>query len=840
MLPSDLPTEMNRDDQAPALAPAAIAPPRAAWWRQTWFVSLWFIGATLLIYQPAWFGAPLYDDMDHLTPPELQSLEGLAQIWTKLGVVSQYYPVTHTVFWLQHRLWGDSMLGYHLLNIVLHAVGASLLWRVLRRLAIPGAWLAAAIYAVHPIMVESVAWVSELKNTLSSACYLAAALAYLDYDAIRRRSMYGLALGLFVVGLLSKGVIAVLPAVLLVAFWWQRGRISWRRDVVPLLPFFVAAIGMGLLTAWMERKFIGAEGAAFALTPVERVLIAGRVIWFYLGHLFWPSTLIFIYPRWHVSATAAWQYVFPFTAVLLVGAAWAWRRRSRGPLAALLIFIGSLVPVLGFLNVYPFRYSFVADHYCYLASIAVFTAMGAVVARGWTNGAGGRRAAFGGLSALILVTLGVLSWRQSHHYRDDETVWRATIAENPNCFLAYSNLSADLLLRGAVDEAIVMARKALALEPGFAEPYNSLGNALHRKGQAEEALSCYRKALEIRPDLAQVHLNIGLVYREKGDLAAAIQAFEQAVTLRPEFVQAHVVLANALLQQHRVPDAVAHLESALHIMPDDPDALSNLGNALLQKGDVDGAIVQLQRALVYQPSNAMTRDDLGNALLQKDRVDEAIRQYEQALAINPKLDLAHYNFAFALLRKNQVDDAVAHFLQALALTPTLAAAEFQLGNIMFGRGRVDDAIAHYERAIAAQPDFVEARLNLAGALFQLRRVGEVVTQTRAALAVQPDNPRILSSFAWLLSTWPDAAIRNGPEAVRLATRADELTQGRDPMIVRALAAAYAETGRFGDAVTTAQRALRLAEAASDAGLAGDLRAQIKLHEAGSPFRDGAP
>src|SRR5262245_54015546 len=256
--------------------------------RLDWVLSLLLLVLTMAAYLPAWHGTPIWDDDAHLTKPELRSFEGLVRIWTQPGATQQYYPLLHSLFWVEHRLWGDGTLGYHLVNISLHSLSALLLLRILRRLEIPGAWLAAAIFALHPIQVESVAWISELKNTLSTFFYLAGGLLYLKFDGTRGKKFYAGALILFVLGLLSKTVIATLPAALLLVFWWKRGTLSWKRDVVPLLPFFALGIAAGMLTAWVERKFIGAEGATFELTLLQRGLIAGRVTWFYLAKLFWP------------------------------------------------------------------------------------------------------------------------------------------------------------------------------------------------------------------------------------------------------------------------------------------------------------------------------------------------------------------------------------------------------------------------------------------------------------------------------------------------------------------------------------------------------------------------
>ena len=268
-----------------------------------WVLLLALLLVTLAAYYPAWHGGLLWDDDAHITRVDLRSLHGLSRIWFDIGATQRYYPVTHSAFWVLHRLFGDATLGYHLLNISLHATAAFLFAVILRRLAVPGAVLAAFIFALHPVHVESVAWITELKNTLSGVLYLSAALAYLRFDMDRRRQWYALALGLFALALLSKTVTATLPAALLVVFWWQRGQLRLREDVLPLLPFFAFGIIGGAVTSWVERTHIGAAGAAFDLSLIERALIAGRAIWFYLAKLVWPANLVFVYPRWNIDSS---------------------------------------------------------------------------------------------------------------------------------------------------------------------------------------------------------------------------------------------------------------------------------------------------------------------------------------------------------------------------------------------------------------------------------------------------------------------------------------------------------------------------------------------------------
>jgi len=327
--------------------------------------------ATLIAYLPALRGGLLWDDDHHLTSPDLQSFHGLWRIWFDPGATQQYYPLLHSAFWIEHRIWGDSVLGYHVANVLLHATAVFLLIAILRRLSLPGAWLAGFMFALHPICVEAVAWISEQKSTLSGVLYLCSALAWLHFDQTRSKRKYFLATGLFVLALLSKTVTATLPAALLVVLWWKRGRVDWRRDARPLLPWLALGACAGIFTAWMERTSIGAQGPDFALTLAARFLLAGRAICFYAGKLLWPAGLMFTYPRWTFDTREWWQYGFPALVVAVAIALALAARRHRGPLAGFLLFAGTLFPVLGFLNVYPFLFSFVADHFQYLACLGI-------------------------------------------------------------------------------------------------------------------------------------------------------------------------------------------------------------------------------------------------------------------------------------------------------------------------------------------------------------------------------------------------------------------------------------------------------------------------------------
>lgn len=515
--------------------------------RNSWLFAFVLMAAVALSYSPAWNGRPVWDDDAYITKVELRSLDGLVNIWARPGTTLQYYPLVYSVFWLEYKIWGDTTWPYHFVNIFLHACSAILLWRILRRLKIPGAWLAASIFALHPVQVESIAWITELKNTLSGALVLSSTLLYLRFDESRKRSEYAGALALFALGLISKSVIATLPAALLVIFWWKRGKVAWKKDVIPLLPLFILGISSGAFTAWMERNAVGAHGNQFRLSILERCLVAGRAFWFYIAKLFWPTDLTFIYPRWNVSYLIWWQYLFPILAVIFVVLCWKVRSRSRGPLAAVLLFVGILFPALGFLNVYPFVYSYVADHFQYLASIAIITLASSgitlLLGKFLTQSPALIRYVIPGA---IPVVLAILTWHQAIMYRDAETLYLTTIRRNPDCWLAHNNLCSIFLAQGKTDEALHHAEEALRLQPGDVEPHIAIGDVLLRKRQPLEAIAHYKTALTIQPDFAEGHSHLGSAYLLSQRFSEAIAQYRKTLSLSPRSLAAHNNLASLL------------------------------------------------------------------------------------------------------------------------------------------------------------------------------------------------------------------------------------------------------------------------------------------------------
>lgn len=523
---------------------------------------------TLIAYLPALRGGLVWDDDGHVTRPALRSLDGLWRIWFDLGATQQYYPLLHSAFWIEHRLWGDAVLGYHLVNVSLHAAAACLVVAIVQRLRLPGAWLAGFVFALHSVCVEAVAWISEQKSTLSAVFYLSAALVYLRFDEDRRRPHYLLAFALFLAALLSKTVTATLPAALLIVFWWQRGRLGWKRDVVPLLPWFGVGAAAGLFTAWVERTQIRAVGADFDLSPLQRILLAGRVLWFYPARLIWPSNLTFIYPRWTIDPGAWHQYLFPAGALAVAIALLALARRNRGPLAAFLYYGATIFPVLGFLNVYPFRFSYVADHFQYLASLGLIVPAAACIAlsaRAQTV-----------LIATAAIVLGTLTWRQSRMFQSAETLYRTTLQRNPACWMAHNNLGHILLNRpGRQAEAAAQFREALRLKPDYADAESNLGLSFLASPELRpQAKAAFEAAIRMDPGSATAHNNLGtFLFETPGELPEAIAEYEAALRANPDSAEAHCNLALALSKTPgHMADVIDHLEQALRIDPESPQA----------------------------------------------------------------------------------------------------------------------------------------------------------------------------------------------------------------------------------------------------------------------------
>jgi tetratricopeptide (TPR) repeat protein len=726
---------------------------------RSWLLALALAGFTFLAYQPVWHAGFIWDDDYNVANNmALRSFDGLRRIWFELGATPQYYPLTHTSFWMEYRLWGLSPLGYHLVNVGLHALNSILVWLVLRELGVKGAALAAAIFALHPVHVESVAWITERKNVLSGFFYLSALLAYLrslpagaagsDFRTnLRSQSsdanpkpwrFYWLALALYVCALFSKSVTCSLPVAILLLVWWKRNSLGWR-DVCALLPFLALGMAAGLTTVWAEKHVVGAEGTEWVLSLSERCFVAGRALWFYAGKLVWPWKLTFIYPRWQIDSMLWWQYLYPAGAMGVVVWLWAWRSRwGRGPLTAVLFFAVTLAPALGFFDVFPFRYSFVADHFQYLASLGLIAFAASGIVRILNHGRLWPATMGNAICSVLLATLAGLTWRQAHIYRDIEILWRDTVTKNPNAWMAHYNLGLALSQAGKFEEAAAQYKLGLRIEPDDAVARNNLGISLEQAGKSEEAIEQYELALQIKSDYADAHHNFGSSLLRSGRIEEAIRHWEQALRIKPDFAEAHNNLGVALVQLGRVPEAIKHWEQALQTKPDYAEAHHNLAGALMRLGRTQEAIEHWEQALQIKPDYAEAHNNLGSTLAQAGKFEEAVGHCEQAVAIKPDYAEAHYNLGNALIRLGRVPEAIKHWEQALQLNPDLAEAHYNLGLASAQAGKAEQAMGHWEQALRIKPDYAEAHYNLGVALEQTGRRQEAIEHYEQALRIKPD------------------------------------------------------------------------------------------------------
>ena len=449
----------------------------------------------------------VWDDDQHVMENvNLRTVEGLERIWLVPSSSPQYYPLAHTTWWLEYHAWTLWPVGYHSDNIFLHVANALLLWLLLRRLAVPGAWFAALLFAVHPLQVETVAWIMERKNLLSGFFYLLASLALVRFFSLDKprpkvappKIYYALAILCFVLALLSKSVAATLPAAFLLVVWWKEGRMS-RRHWLYMLPLFAMGIASGLLTAYLERTKVGAKGPEFAFSIPDRFLIAGRAACTYIAKLAWPHPQMLFYPRWNINGGQLWQYAFPAVIVIVVGFLW-WKRNAiwRGPLAAALFFLGTLFPALGFFNVYPMRYSFIADHFQYMACIGPLALAAAALAL-LVQRRPSIRFPVMALQAATAGVLMLLTFSRGWAFQDAQSLYQDEVAKNPNFWAGHGLLGEDLSKQGRYPEAIEQLMQAVRLAPDELNMQESLANALISDKQYEQGLKMLAEILKKIP-----------------------------------------------------------------------------------------------------------------------------------------------------------------------------------------------------------------------------------------------------------------------------------------------------------------------------------------------------
>ncbi len=769
---------------------------------QPWLLALALVVATVAVYLPALRGGFVWDDELLLTGNRMvQARDGLYRFWFT-AEARDYYPLTSSFWWIQWRLWGKNTAGWHTVNVLLHAANVVLVWMVLRRLRIPGAWLAALLFAVHPVNVSTVAQISEQKNTLSMLFCAVAVLLYLRFDEGGGWRWYGWSLVAFLLALLSKTAVVMLPVVLLGCVWWLHGRLrskDWRRTA----PFFTLSVLLGLTTLWFQyhRALNGQDVRPGGL--FTRVAVAGVAPWFYLSKAVLPLDLCLIYRQWYPE-TWGWSGWLPGIA-LAGGFALLWWKRNgwgRPLLFGFGYFVVMLFPVLGFFDQGFYGYSMVADHWQYysIAGVTALAAAGTVAASSRLHR--GPQRLVGLVAGIVVIALGALSWQHCLVFHNQETLFRDNLVHNPLAWVAHYNLGLALVNAGRTPEAAAHFQEALRLLPDYPEAHNNLGLILANAGRIQEAIGHYEQALRTIPDYPEAHNNLGFALADAGRIQEAIAHFQEALRLQPDYPEADYNLGLTLANAGRIPEAITHFQEALRLRPDFPEAHDSLGNVLLQTGQVPEAIGHYEQALRIQPDDTKARYHLGNALARAGKLDEAIGDYEQVLRTDPDRVEAHISVAHALARAGRVEEAIAHYERALRIQPGNAVAHYNVGLLYAAAGKPREAMAQYREALRLKPDYANADNNL----------------------------------AWLLATSEGLTAQDHEQAIQLATRASDLAAGKEPGYVDTLAAAYAAAGRFPEAMTNAGKAIDLARADGQTQLVGEIEARLELYRSGQAYR----
>jgi len=589
----------------------------AQWFSCECFLGLILLLAVIATYSPFWWAGYIWDDDIVVTAnPIIVGPLGLKEIWTTSA--ADICPLTLTTFWLEHALWGLAPLPYHLVNVVMHAASAVLLWRILQNLQVPGAWLGAALWALHPVQVESVAWISEMKNTESGLFFLLSILYFVHWLNKRDRDrnnrtvgLYALSLFFAVLAMSSKSSTVILPVILCLFVWWKESRRHWR-SLIMVAPFFLVSVIAAVASIVTQRLLLAnANDSQWTATWAARLASAGNATWFYLWKLLWPYPLIAIYPRWEIDPDQ-WTSYLPLMAMVMISLIlWFYRASwSRPYFLSLGFFLAALLPVLGLVNMSFLHYSQVADHFQYLASMGPLALAGAGLFS-LADRIIPRPKWFASILGMgMLLTLGLVSWQRAWVFQNEEALWTDTLLKNPNCWLGYNNLGWALFNQGRVDQAIDLFRKSLAINPAYAEAHNNLGAALSTESRQTEAMAEYREAFRIKPDYAQAHYNLGVSLDATKQVKEAVSEYQKAVEIRPDYAEAHYNLANSLVNLGQADAAIAEYQTALKIDPDYVEAHNNLGIALLQKGLTDAAVIQFQEVVRLEPQNSQAQSNL--------------------------------------------------------------------------------------------------------------------------------------------------------------------------------------------------------------------------------------
>jgi len=761
-------------------------------------VMIWAVFGQLRQYDFINFDDDVYV---YQNPPVAGGLSWKSIQWTFTQVHSSNW---HPVTWLSHmldcQLFGLNPGAQHLVNVLFHTLATLSLFFMFR--ALTGAlWrsaFVAAVFAIHPLHVESVAWIAERKDVLSGLFFILTIGAYVRYVRERSAARYLAVLFLFALALMSKPMVVTLPIILLLLDYWplqrfpQFGQFPWRL-IAEKLPLLLLSAAVAIITLCAQHDALSSLSFASRL---GNALVSYAI---YMGQMFYPTGLAVFYP-YPEHGLAIWAIIGAASLLAGISIVVFFNRRQRPWLVTgWLWYLVMLLPVIGIIQVGAQAH---ADRYTYLPEIglyALFVWMIADCCTRWRK----LRFALGIVSVAIIIALAFCARIQSSYWMNSQTLWTHALASTADNLTARINLGNALLQAGKPEEAMTHYAKALQIQPDNAEANVSYGYILAKQGKADEAAVYLNKALKIKPDHAQAHNDLGNILAQSGQLDQAIDHFQKALHSKPDYAEANYNLGNALTQKGKLDEAITAYQKALQIKPGYVEASYNLGNTFFVKGDMERAVQCYQTALRLKPDYAKACYNLGSALLQEGKLDDAASRFQQELQMNPKHAETCYNLGDIDSRQGKWEEAVVYYQKALSLRPDWAEAQYSLGVSFFQRGNEDAAIDHYQKALQIKPDYTDAENNL----------------------------------AWELATSPRPSLRDGRRAVELAQKANQTSHDQDPDILGTLAAALAEAGRFDEAIQNIKHAMALTQANQSDQLA-QLDSQLKLYQSGLPFHAG--
>jgi protein O-mannosyl-transferase len=732
--------------------------------------------AVVLAYLPALTGGFVLDDGFLITNNELVNApDGLYRMWFTTQS-PDYWPATNSMFWIQRRLWGASTVGYHASNVLLHIVACVLVWINLRRLSIAGGVLAAVIFAVHPVNVESVAWISQCKNTLSMVFLLLSTVWFLNWETpssrsssaaetsgglVKGRHCYLLSLSAFLLAMLSKGSVVMLPVLLLTIIRWKR---NFRRgDFLCIAPFFAVAIALGAVNVWFQTH--GVEAASQASGFTERLLGAGGVVCFYLYKAILPIDLMFVYPQWRVNVGSVLWWAPLATVLGVTMILWRYRNAWGRPiLFAWFFFCTALAPVMGFTDTSFMRFSHVADHYQHLAILAVIALAGAGFGVWIDCGDKFPRRAAMVVAAMVVGVLIILAGQQSRSYKDARTLYETTLRQDPNSPFARNLLGIALLDAGQYEDAIEECRKAIGVKPDYVEAYFTLGDIYARMRQYSAAIENYEQVLELDPSSLQAHFNLAGVFKEQGEYDKAVEYYGTVIDSYPQYEPAYVNLGIVFLQMNQVEESLEQFRQAARIAPNSPEAQQDMGLVLLMLGRPDEAIVRLQRAIELKPDFYEAFYNLGNSYRAKGQFREAIGSFERALALNSQSFQAQNRIGAVFSEMGQMQEAIEHYRRAVLLKPDYFEALRNLGSALLKTGRFQEATVEYGRAVQLEPSSAETWCDMATAFAGAKESSQAIGAGEKAMELAKLQNRVeladkiekwLRSYRLSLKSAPD-------------------------------------------------------------------------------------